>query len=161
MGCWGEQRQHAEASSILGLACTLPVNLLHQSFKSQEPKPLKATYSNFFFFFFVHDTQWVPTTRVTGIMKKKLFNFISKNQTLTLRFQKPKCFSMYFCPCPFTTCFLLLVMGLGHRLLGFSSWDSPLCSLHFWVLAFFGLDLDPFSFSSSLVPLPGVFPLFI
>jgi len=63
-----------------------------------------------------------------------------------------------FQPSPSTTCFVLLVMGLGPRFC-----DSPLraphcgfCSLGCGLL----FALQSFLFS-SLVPLPGVFPLII
>ncbi len=54
-----------------------------------------------------------------------------------------------FLPSPCTTCFVLLVMGLGCRLLDSSSYCSPFCILCFQVLSFVRTSIL-FFFSCSL-----------
>jgi hypothetical protein len=49
---------------------------------------------------------------------------------------------------------IMVILGFGF----FSCWGSSLCVLHFWVWSFVWTLVLPFS---SLVPLPGVCPLFI
>ncbi len=56
-----------------------------------------------------------------------------------------------FRPSPYTTCFMLLVMGLDTKFLDFSSQGSPLCVLHFQIQFWFLFGLQSlFLFSCSL-----------
>jgi hypothetical protein len=92
----------------------------------------------------------------------KIVRFYFKKPKTHSTFQKPKCFSHLFLPLSFHNLLPATGDGLSE---GIGYLVSPLGTLHCAVYVFecclFYLDLDPFFFFSSLVKLPGVFPLFI